>query len=148
MPDVFSEEKRSWVMGRVKGRDTSPERAVRSIIHSHGYRFRLHGKDLPGKPDIVLPRHKKVILVNGCFWHGHKGCARAKRPDTNADFWNAKIDANMQRDVRNVRKLRRLGWSVMTVWSCELRKPEKLERRLLRFLSSSVHKTGVSSDSS
>lgn len=136
MADVFSEEKRSWVMSRVKGRDTAPELAVRSILHHHGYRFRLHRKDLPGCPDIVLPRHKKIVFVNGCFWHGHKGCRKSSRPTTNVDFWNSKIDANVARDRKVIRKLRRLGWSVLVVWECELRSPEKLERRLLRFLSS------------
>ena len=134
MADVFSEKKRSWIMSRVKGKDTSPERAVRSLVHDLGYRFRLHRKDLPGCPDIVLPRHRKIVFVHGCFWHGHKGCARSARPTSNTRFWNAKIDSNVQRDRRNIRALRRRGWSVLVVWTCELRDPEKLERRLRRFL--------------
>jgi DNA mismatch endonuclease (patch repair protein) len=135
MADVFSEEKRSWIMSRVKGRDTTPELAVRSIIHRHGYRFRLHRKDLPGCPDIVLPRHRNIVFVHGCFWHGHKGCRKSSRPATNREFWNAKIDGNIARDKKAVRRLRRSGWSVLVVWECELRDPQKLERRLLRFLS-------------
>ena len=135
MADVFSEEKRSWIMSRVKGRDTTPELAVRSIIHRHGYRFRLHRKDLPGCPDIVLPRHRKIVFVHGCFWHGHKGCGKSSRPATNRKFWNTKIDGNIARDKKAVGRLRRSGWSVLVVWECELRDPQKLERRLLRFLS-------------
>jgi len=135
MADVFSEEKRSWIMSRVKGRDTTPELAVRSIIHRHGYRFRLHRKDLPGCPDIVLPRHRKIVFVHGCFWHGHKGCRKSSRPATNRKFWDTKIDSNIARDKKTVRRLRRSGWSVLVVWECELRNPQKLERRLLRFLS-------------
>lgn len=135
MADVFSEEKRSWIMSRVKGRDTAPELAVRSIIHGHGYRFRLHRKDLPGCPDIVLPRHRKIVFVHGCFWHGHKGCRKSARPATNMKFWDTKIDGNIARDRKSVRRLRRSGWSVLVVWECELRDPRKLERRLLRFLS-------------
>ncbi len=135
MADVFSEEKRSWIMSRVKGRDTTPELAVRSIIHRHGYRFRLHRKDLPGCPDIVLPRHRKIVFVHGCFWHGHKGCRKSSRPATNREFWNTKIDGNIARDKKAVGRLRRSGWSVLVVWECELRDPRKLERRLLRFLS-------------
>ena len=88
MTDVFSQEKRSWIMSRVKGRDTKPEILVRSFIFRMGFRFRLHRRDLPGTPDIVLPRHSKVIFVHGCFWHGHKRCPRSKRPTTNANFWN------------------------------------------------------------
>jgi len=135
MADVFSEEKRSWIMSRVKGRDTRPELAVRSLLHHHGFRFRLHRKDLPGCPDIVLPRHRKIVFVHGCFWHGHKKCRRSSRPTTNTEFWNAKIDANISRDKKAIGRLRRTGWSVLVVWECELRDPQKLERRLLRFLS-------------
>lgn len=134
MTDVFSKEKRSWIMSRVKGRDTKPEILVRSFVHRMGFRFRLHRRDLPGNPDIVLPRHGKIIFVHGCFWHGHKQCRRSKRPTTNKVFWNKKLDENIERDKRFRRKLRRMGWKVLIVWQCETRKPEKLIGKLERFL--------------
>ncbi len=121
-------------MSRVKGRDTKPEIVVRSIIHRMGFRFRLHQRDLPGTPDIVLPRHKKVVLIHGCFWHSHKGCSRSKRPTTNVEFWNSKIEGNIERDKRSCRSLRRMGWKVLVVWQCETRNPEKLLGKLERFL--------------
>ena len=134
MTDIFTKEKRSWIMGRIKGRDTKPEILVRSMIHRMGFRYRLHQRDLPGNPDIVLPRHAKVIFVHGCFWHGHKGCTRSKRPATNTEFWNNKLDDNIARDKRVQRKLRRDGWKVIVIWKCETRKPEKLLEKLERFL--------------
>ncbi|MFU8858363.1 MAG: very short patch repair endonuclease [Deferrisomatales bacterium] len=134
MTDVFSKEKRSWIMSRVKGRDTKPEVLVRSFVHRMGFRFRIHRRDLPGSPDIVLPRHKKVIFVHGCFWHGHKRCRRAKRPTTNEGFWNQKLDGNVKRDMRFRRRLRQIGWEVLVVWQCEIRSPEKLLRKLEGFL--------------
>jgi DNA mismatch endonuclease (patch repair protein) len=134
MSDVFTKEKRSWLMSRVKGRDTKPEILVRSFVHRMGFRFRIHGRDLPGNPDIVLPRHGKVIFVHGCFWHGHKLCLRSKRPTTHKGFWNRKLDQNIERDERFRRMLRRLGWKVLVVWECETRKQEKILRKLERFL--------------
>ena len=113
MADIFSSEKRKWIMRQIKNHDTAPEMLVRSLLFKMGYRFRLHRKDLPGHPDIVLPRHKKVIFVDGCFWHGHKGCPRSKRPDTNEDFWNKKLDQNQERDIRFRNELKRLGWHVL-----------------------------------
>jgi DNA mismatch endonuclease (patch repair protein) len=137
MTDVFSQEKRSWIMSLVKGRDTKPEILVRSFVHRMGYRFRIHRRDLPGNPDIVLPRHGNVIFVHGCFWHGHKRCPRSKRPTTNTNFWNKKLDGNIERDKRFRNELRRTGWKVLVVWECETRKPEKLLRKLERFLDDS-----------
>lgn len=134
MVDVFSKRKRSELMSRVKTKDTTPETAVRSLLHHMGYRFRLHVRSLPGTPDIVLPRHKKIIFVNGCFWHGHRRCRKATMPSTNADFWKAKIDANRKRDARVKRKLRRMGWSVMTVWECRLSDMDALARSLDAFI--------------
>jgi DNA mismatch endonuclease (patch repair protein) len=134
MTDVFSKEKRSWLMGRVKGRDTKPEILVRSFVHRMGYRFRIHRRDLPGNPDIVFPRHGKVIFVHGCFWHGHEGCPRSKRPTTNKSFWNAKLDGNIERDKRIRRALQRMGWKVFVVWQCEMQEPEKLLLKLERIL--------------
>jgi DNA mismatch endonuclease (patch repair protein) len=130
MTDVFSQQKRSWIMSRVKGRDTKPEILVRSFIFRMGFRFRLHRRDLPGTPDIVLPRHGKVIFVHGCFWHGHKRCPRSKRPTTNENFWNKKLDGNIKRDKRYRRELRQMGWKVLIVWECETKMLRKLERFL------------------
>jgi len=134
MSDVFTREQRSRIMRRVKGRDTKPELLIRSMVHRMGFRFRVQGRDLPGNPDIVLPRHRKVIFVHGCFWHGHKRCPRSKRPATNTAFWNKKLDGNVERDKRFRRELRRLGWKTLIVWECETRKPERLLGRLERFL--------------
>lgn len=98
-----------------------------------GYRFRLNRRDLPGAPDIVLPRHKKVVFVHGCFWHGH-ACPRGKRPETNADFWNAKLDANLRRDRESQERLQEQGWLVLVVWECELKSPDSLREKLLAFM--------------
>ncbi len=136
MSDVFSPEKRRWIMSRVRNRDTAPEVAVRSMIHRMGYRFRLHARDLPGTPDIVLPRHKKVVFVHGCFWHGHEGCPRAKLPQTNAEFWRKKIETNVRRDRKVVEELAECGWQVLIVWGCELRHPQHLTEKLADFLRS------------
>lgn len=134
MSDVFSVEKRSWIMSRVRGRDTKPELIVRSIVHRMGFRFRVQRRDLPGNPDIVLPRHAKVIFVHGCFWHGHSGCSRAKRPSTNRVFWDKKIDGNIERDKRFQHELRTMGWKVLVLWQCWTRDPDKLLFELERFL--------------
>jgi len=135
MPDVFSPEERSRIMARVRGVNTNPEKVVRSLVHRMGYRFRLHVKELPGKPDIALPRHKKVIFVHGCFWHQHKGCKQAERPTSNTDYWNKKLDRNIIRDGDNIEKLEYLGWKVLVIWECEIKKPDLLTERVLSFLS-------------
>ena len=132
--DVFKQGKRSWIMSRVKGVDTVPERLVRSLLHRMGYRFRLHRKDLPGNPDIVLPRHHKIIFVHGCFWHGHRNFPRAKKPTTNIAFWKKKIDTNVARDRKNIRMLQKLGWDVLVVWQCELKNMSYLTAKIKRFL--------------
>lgn len=137
MVDLFSEEKRSWIMSRVKGRNTKPEILVRSMIFRMGYRFRLHKRDLPGTPDIVLPRHGKVIFVHGCFWHGHRGCSRSKRPENNKLFWDKKIDGNIKRDELHCLQLRELGWKILVVWECETKYPAKLSQKLEVFLNES-----------
>ncbi|MDF1614346.1 very short patch repair endonuclease [Desulfurivibrio dismutans] len=121
-------------MSRVGGKNTKPEIAVRSLLHSLGYRFRLHRKDLPGKPDITLPKYKKVIFVHGCFWHGHEDCPRSKRPSTNEEFWREKLDKNIERDKETVTALKKLGWDVLTVWACEVKDTNKLKTKLLSFL--------------
>ena len=133
--DVFTPEQRSAVMRQVKSKDTAPEKLVRSIVHRLGRRFRLHGADLPGKPDLVFPRSNQVIFVHGCFWHGHDCPAGLNRPRSNSEYWTAKLDRNARRDRRNQTELRRLGWRVMVVWECETRDPERLAKRLSRFLS-------------
>ena len=121
-------------MSCVKGKDTKPELTVRSLLHDMGYRFRLHRSDLPGKPDITLPKHKKVIFVHGCFWHGHVGCPRSKRPTTNEKFWHEKLDKNTQRDERNMNDLKNIGWEVLVVWTCEVNDIPELKNKLLTFL--------------
>jgi DNA mismatch endonuclease (patch repair protein) len=133
--DIFSKEKRSQIMASVHGRDTTPEKIVRSTAHRLGFRFRLHVRTLPGSPDMVFPKHRKIILINGCFWHHHRRCSKSRPPATNADFWNRKFLDNARRDRRNLRLLRRLGWDVLIIWECELKKPPGLQRRLWEFLS-------------
>jgi DNA mismatch endonuclease, patch repair protein len=123
-------------MAQVKGHDTQPEKAVRCVLHRMGYRFRLHRTDLPGKPDIVLPKHKKIVFVHGCFWHDHKGCKRSGRPSTNIKFWNQKLLGNAIRDRRVKSELRKRGWAVLVIWGCETRNDDRIERKLQIFLSS------------
>ena len=136
MPDKFSSTDRSRIMSQVKNRDTAPELVVRRLLHGLGYRFRLHGsnRNLPGHPDIVLPRHQKVIFVNGCFWHGHVGCPRGARPATNTEFWNGKLDTNSRRDKSAQDALDDLGWQVLIVWQCETRNQQQLSVALRQFL--------------
>ena len=134
MPDIFTPEKRSWIMSRVKNRDTSPEKLVRSLLHGLGFRFRLHHKKLPGHPDIALPKHQKVIFVHGCFWHGHE-CPRGKRPSSNKDFWNEKIGKNRRRDRQALTDLKEGGWNTLVVWQCETRDAESLSDRLQTFMN-------------
>lgn len=132
--DVFSRGKRSQIMSRISGKNTKPELLVRSLLHRMGYRFRVYKKELPGKPDITLPKHKKVIFVHGCFWHGHKNCPRSKRPDTNVEFWNKKIDGNILRDKKNIQRLENLGWETLTLWTCEIKNQDILKRKLISFM--------------
>ena len=122
-------------MARVKGKDTKPEILVRSLLHKLGYRFRLHIRNLPGSPDIVLPRYKAAILVHGCFWHGHEGCKRATIPATRTQFWSAKIEGNRERDMRNLAALEELGYRCLVIWQCEIKDIELLKQRIVTFLS-------------
>lgn len=133
MTDLLSPLARSALMARIRGKDTQPELIVRRLLHAMGHRFRLHRPDLPGTPDIVLPGQKKAVLVHGCFWHGH-GCAAGRLPKSRLEFWVPKIAGNRARDARNLRALRRSGWSVAVVWGCQTRDLRRLERRLRRFL--------------
>ena len=121
-------------MSRIGGKNTKPEIIVRRLLHSLGYRFRLHRKDLPGKPDIILPRWKAVIFVHGCFWHGHQGCKRATRPQTHVDFWKNKIEGNMKRDAANIEQLVKLGYRCLVIWQCETKEIEILRKKLTAFL--------------
>lgn len=130
MVDRISSEHRSWNMGRIKGRDTAPELAVRSVLHRLGLRFRLHRRDLPGKPDIVLTRWKTAVFVHGCFWHRHAGCRFAYTPKSRLDFWNRKFDDTTKRDERNQRDLGAAGWRVVVVWECEVENRARLSKRL------------------
>lgn len=136
MADVFTPAKRSAIMSRITGKNTNPEIVVRKVVHSLGYRFRLHRKDLPGKPDLVLPRHRKIIFVNGCFWHGHPHCRRATLPSSNIAFWRKKIADNKARDIDVNRRLRLAGWDVLVVWQCEISRRDHLLKRLETFLTS------------
>jgi DNA mismatch endonuclease (patch repair protein) len=137
MPETFTRAERSRIMAAVRSQDTTPEIIVRRLVHALGYRFRLHRRDLPGKPDIVFPRLLKAIQVHGCFWHRHACDAGQSTPATRLDYWNAKFARNVERDRRNLRALRRLGWSVLVVWECQTRtsKRDALERRIVRFLN-------------
>jgi DNA mismatch endonuclease (patch repair protein) len=125
MTDVLTPEQRRLNMSRVRGRDTKPEMQLRRALHGRGLRFRLHRHDMPGRPDIVFPRHKAVVFVHGCFWHGH-GCTLFKVPQTRRAFWLEKISRNRRRDDLSIRKLQAAGWRVLVVWECSLRGPSRL----------------------
>lgn len=134
MADVHDKETRSYNMSRIKGKDTKPEMLVRKFLHANGYRYRLHVKDLPGKPDIVLPKYKTVIFVHGCFWHGHEGCKYFVVPKTRTDWWLNKINTNKANDIKAIQKLTEQGWRVLTLWECQL-KPKVAEETLHKLLT-------------
>jgi DNA mismatch endonuclease (patch repair protein) len=121
MADVHNKETRSYNMSRIKGKDTKPEMLVRRFLHARGFRYRLHVKNLPGKPDIVLPKYKTVIFVHGCFWHGHQGCKFFVVPKTRTDWWLNKINGNVENDKKAFKALDELGWKVIEVWECDLK---------------------------
>lgn len=129
MKDV--DPKRSYLMSRVKGKNTLPELRIRRIAHSLGLRFRLHRRDLPGTPDLVFPRWKIAVFMHGCYWHRHPGCKLSTTPKTRVEFWESKFIRNVERDRQNVAALERLGWRVLTFWQCELAKPDVVRDRLL-----------------
>lgn len=124
-------------MSAIRGKDTAPEMAVRRLLFSMGYRYRLHAKYLPGSPDIVFPGRRKTILVHGCFWHWHasRGCPIAKVPQSRRQFWEHKLRRNRTRDRKSARELKKLGWGALTIWECQLRDPRRLESRIARFLA-------------
>lgn len=124
--DIISKERRSWNMSRIRNKDTVPEKAVRSALHKLGFRFRLHRRDLPGKPDIVLQKYKTVIFVNGCFWHRHPRCKFAYSPKTREDFWQRKFNLNIERAQIVQQKLRDLGWQPIVIWECQTENSQKL----------------------
>lgn len=134
MTDRLNPQERSRLMQRIRSSNTTPELAVRSALHRMGYRFRLNRHDMPGRPDIVLPRHHCVIYVHGCFWHSHPGCGLAHRPLSNEDYWLPKLRATQRRDTQNVELLVRQGWRVLVVWECETRNPAVLTAALHSFL--------------
>ena len=126
MADIVSPAKRSRMMSGIKGKDTKPEITVRRILHRSGFRFRLHRKDLPGRPDIVLPKHRTVIFVNGCFWHGHENCKLFRFPKSRTQFWKTKIEANRTRDLDKIERLQP-DWRILLVWECAIKGSQKLE---------------------
>ena len=136
MADTISKERRSELMSSVRSKNSKVELLVRSLVHRMGYRFRLHRKDLPGKPDLVFPGRKKILFVHGCFWHWHSDpdCKNARMPKSRQEFWRPKLEGNRRRDRENKAKLTDLGWEVLEIWECEAREPEEIKSRIKRFL--------------
>ena len=126
MADIVNRATRSRMMAAIRGKNTKPELIARRFLHQSGLRFRLHRRDLPGRPDIVLPKYRSVVNVHGCFWHQHPGCRFAYKPASNSAFWETKFGRNLERDRKNDRELRQLGWKVLTLWECEVKNPDKL----------------------
>lgn len=135
--DIVSPEKRSEMMSKVRSKDSIAEKKVRSALHAAGYRFRLHRKDLPGTPDIVLPKLKLVIFVHGCFWHRHQGCNKCTTPKSNQSFWDVKFNKNVERDSLSIKKLNLIGWKVIVIWECETKNQETLSSTLVSLIKSS-----------
>ena len=132
--DPLTARQRSEMMSRIRSKDTGPEMLVRRLVHGMGYRYRLHAKALPGRPDLVFRPRRKVIFVHGCFWHRHEGCSSNRIPATRSEFWRAKLDGNVERDQRNEASLRQMGWRVLVIWECETRDPDRLAGTIKRFL--------------
>jgi DNA mismatch endonuclease (patch repair protein) len=128
--DIYSKQKRSEIMSKIRGKETKPEIIVRKFLFSKGFRYRINDARYPGKPDIVLPKYHTVIFVNGCFWHGHESCKSSKLPQANFDFWKNKIDKNVERDCNNIELLKKMGWKVIVVWECEIKSKKNREERL------------------
>jgi DNA mismatch endonuclease (patch repair protein) len=142
MPDNRTQASRSALMSRIRGKNTNPELIVRRLLHSLGYRFRLHRKDLPGKPDIVLPSRRIAIFVHGCFWHAH-GCKIGQPPKSRLEFWGPKLQRNRERDAQNIQALEALGWTALTIWQCETRDGAALEKLLIDELPRPVRKIPI-----
>lgn len=135
MADTMTKRERSERMALVKSKNTRPEKIVRHLIDRLEFKYHLHGTELPGRPDFVFSRRHKAIFVHGCFWHRHRGCKLARIPKSRVRFWTEKLEGNKRRDARNLARIRRLGWSSLVVWECQLAKPELLSRRIKRFLT-------------
>ena len=129
MTDVHDKKTRSFNMSQIKGKDTKPEMLVRKFLFSNGFRYKLHDKKLPGKPDLVFPKYKKVVFIHGCFWHGHDGCKYFVIPNTRTEWWLNKINRNKDKDAESIIELKKRGWETITIWECEL-KPENRENKL------------------
>jgi DNA mismatch endonuclease (patch repair protein) len=136
MVDLLSPEKRSWNMSRIRSKNTKPEMIVRSVLHRMGYRFRLHRKDLPGNPDIVLPKYKIVIFVHGCFWHQHVGCIHGGIPKSRQEYWGPKLNKNIERDKLNQKKLKEIGWKFLIIWECQINNTATIITQFKNFLAS------------
>lgn len=134
MADTLTKRERSERMALVRSKHTKPELATRDLVYGMGFRYRLHGNKLPGRPDLIFPSRRKAIFVHGCFWHRHKGCSLARIPKSRVRFWKEKLEGNRRRDTRNIARMRRLGWSSLVVWECQLEKLESLSRRIRNFL--------------
>lgn len=137
--DKFSKEKRSDIMSHVRGKNTKPEEEIRKYLFSKGYRYRKNDKRYPGKPDIVLPKYHTIIFVNGCFWHQHPGCKSATLPETNRDYWEAKLQRNVERDAAQIRQLEGMGWHVIVLWECEISSKSKRKERLISLVNEIEH---------
>jgi DNA mismatch endonuclease (patch repair protein) len=135
MADVHNKETRSYNMSRIRSKDTKPEMLVRRFLHKNGFRYRLHVKDMPGKPDIVLPKYKTVIFIHGCFWHGHEGCKKAALPETRKEWWETKIKKNCQNDEKSAEFLTTQNWNIISIWTCQLTK-KVVNETLTNLLSS------------
>lgn len=135
MTDTLSRKERSERMSLIRDRDSAPEMKLRRLVHAMGFRYRLHVKELPGKPDLVFPSRRAVIFMHGCFWHRHEGCKLARLPKSKLDFWKQKLEANMERDFLHQQQLRSLGWRVLVVWECEMVYTERVVAIVREFLS-------------
>lgn len=136
MVDIVDTSTRSRIMASIKGRDTKPEILIRKLLHKRGFRFRLHVKELPGSPDVVLRKYKAVIFINGCFWHGHKGCHLFKIPATRTEFWEEKINKNQLNDIKSIKLLLDNGWRVCVIWECSVRGAKKDLNKVINSISS------------
>ncbi|MCY3546717.1 MAG: very short patch repair endonuclease [Gemmatimonadetes bacterium] len=134
MPDPLTARQRSALMSRIRSKDTRPEMAVRRLVHGMGYRYRLHAKELPGRPDLVFRPRRKVIFVHGCFWHRHAGCPADRLPGTRREYWREKLNGNVRRDRRNVLALTDMGWKVLVIWECETKKLDRVSETVRAFL--------------